>query len=58
MVMDNSIRMYCGMRNADRCSALPVPEYTCVKNTYTHNISDIREREKEKLQCTDHDSPE
>ena len=32
-VMEMNINMYCGMRNAERCSAVPVPEYTWVKNT-------------------------
>jgi len=32
-VMEINISMYCGMRNAERCSAVPVPEYTWVKNT-------------------------
>lgn len=31
--MEMNIRMYWGIKNADRCSALPVPEYTCVKYT-------------------------
>ena len=32
-VIVTNMRAYCGIRNADKVSALPVPEYTCVRNT-------------------------
>jgi hypothetical protein len=28
------IRMYCGIKNAERCSTEPVGEYICVRYTY------------------------
>jgi len=45
--MEINIRRYCGMRNVERCSAVPVPEYTWVKNTYRQERS-MRVHEAEK----------
>lgn len=33
VVIDTNMIAYCGSKNADKWSALPVPEYTCVRNT-------------------------
>jgi hypothetical protein len=60
MLIDNSIRIYYEMRNAEKSSVFPVPEYTWVKYTYT-TFQIFRERkrdEKAKPQRIDHNSPE
>jgi len=33
-VIETNMRIYWGMRKAERCSAVPVPLYTCVKKTW------------------------
>jgi hypothetical protein len=32
------ISMYCGSKNAERCSAVPVGEYICVRYTYESRV--------------------
>jgi hypothetical protein len=37
-VIVKGIRMYCGIKNAERCSAVPVGEYICVRYTYESRV--------------------